>query len=73
MKSLSTLFVLVLLSTVGFAQTNVDRLVQAFDSISLERIDNWKLSPNLSSFVPADDPTKLVFDDSSWDNLSINQ
>ena len=73
MKSLSTLFVLVLLSTVGFAQTNVDRLVQAFDSISLERIDNWKLSPNLSSFVPAGDPIKIVFDDSSWDNLRINQ
>jgi alpha-mannosidase len=73
MKSLQTLVVIILFSSVVFPQTNVDKLVQALDSISLGTIDTWKVSPNLTSYIPAGDPTQLGFDDSGWQTLKLNQ
>jgi alpha-mannosidase len=73
MKILRIFIAVALLPVFGFPQTKVDRLVQAVDSISVVRIDHWKVSPNLSSYVPAGDPTKSGFNDSAWVNLKINQ
>lgn len=55
------------------AQTNVDRLVKALDSLTLSSFDEWKVSPDLKSFKPAGDPTKPGYDDSGWETLKLNQ
>jgi hypothetical protein len=73
MKYLSTLILLMMVSTMGLSQSNVDQLVQGLDSISLGCIDHWKVSPNLSSYTPAGDPTQAGFDDSGWQTLKVNQ
>jgi alpha-mannosidase len=73
MKFQRVLIAIILLPAIGFSQTKVDLLVQALDSITLERIDNWKVSPNLTSYTPQGDPTKLAFNDSAWDNLTMNR
>src|SRR5437879_5168165 len=56
------------------AQSNVDKLVNALDSISLVSFNNWKASPDLKSLKNLGDlPAQVQFDDSKWDNLKINE
>lgn len=55
------------------AQSNVDKLVQALDSLSLASFNNWKVSPDLKTLKLSGDPTQPGFDDSRWDNLKLNQ
>ncbi len=64
-----TILVPILLS----AQTNVDRLVRALDSLSLASFNDWKVSPDLKIFKPVGDPTQPGFDDSGWQTLKLNQ
>jgi alpha-mannosidase len=56
------------------AQTPVDRLVAALDSLTTVSFDTWKISPDLKGYRPQDgDPVKPGFDDSRWDDLRIAQ
>src|SRR5258706_8176305 len=75
MKKLFILATLALFS-VGFlpAQSNVDRLVRSLDSLGTVSFNNWKVSPDLKTLrAMAGDPTKPGFDDSKWDNLTLDQ
>jgi alpha-mannosidase len=56
-----------------FPQTNVDKLVRALDSLTLASYNDWKVSPDLKSYTPTGDPTKPGFDDSQWNNLTLDQ
>lgn len=56
------------------AQTPVDNLVRAIDSISTMSFDAWKISPDLKSLRGiAGDPSQPGFDDSQWDVLNLRQ
>src|SRR5207237_1157209 len=56
------------------AQSNVEKLVNALDSISLVSFNNWKTSPDLKSLRNVgEQPAQPGFDDSKWDNLKINE
>lgn len=77
-----TLITLVLSMFVSFAMasgqsqhpTNVDRLVAALDSAaSTAYVDNWKVSPDLSTAVFDGDPAKAGFDDSQWRETRLGQ
>ena len=53
-------------------QTNVDKLTQVLDSVSVVSLNDWKVSQDLT--VKRDvggDPTKPGFDDSQWGTLRI--
>ncbi len=57
-----------------FSQSHVDVLVRTLDSLSMTSYDSWKVSPDLKSLRGmTGDPTKAGFDDSRWENLSLNQ
>jgi alpha-mannosidase len=73
MNIIRCLVVILLLPLVLSAQTNVDKLVKALDSLSLASFNDWKVSPDLKGFKPNGDPTKAGFDDSSWETLKLNQ
>ena len=73
MKIIRYLAVLLLLPVLLSAQSNVDKLVKALDSLSLASFNDWKVSPDLKGFKPNGDPTKAGFDDSSWETLKLNQ
>ncbi|MFH0989235.1 MAG: glycoside hydrolase family 38 C-terminal domain-containing protein [bacterium] len=64
---------LLILATPLLAQTNVDKLVRALDTVLAVSYTNWKISPDLKSYRPAGDPTKPGFDDSQWQSLRLNQ
>lgn len=73
MKIIRWLIVILLFPVVLPAQTNVDKLVKALDSLSLVSFNDWRVSPDLKGFKPNGDPTKAGFDDSSWETLKLNQ
>ena len=56
-----------------FAQSNVDKLVRALDSLSLSSYNDWRVSPDLGGYTPQGDPTQPGFDDSKWETLQLNQ
>jgi alpha-mannosidase len=70
MKTVKALLAVLLFSLPLQAQTNVDRLVQALESLTSGSLGDWKVSPDLKS-APAlrGDPTTSPFDDSSWETL----
>ena len=52
--------------------TNVDQLVSVLDSVAVTAyVDNWKVSPDLSTAVLNGDPTSAGFDDSKWQNVKL--
>ena len=73
MKIIRWLIVILLFPVVLPAQTNVDKLGKALDSLSLVSFNDWRVSPDLKGFKPNGDPTKAGFDDSSWETLKLNQ
>ncbi len=56
-----------------FAQSSVDKLVRALDSLSLTRVDHWRMSPDLKTYKPSGDPAKPEFDDSQWTLLTLDE
>ena len=72
MKIFRCLAIVLLIPVALQAQTNVDKLVKALDSLSLASFNDWKVSPDLKGFKPNGDPTKAGFDDSSWETLRLN-
>ncbi|HUN66671.1 MAG TPA: glycoside hydrolase family 38 C-terminal domain-containing protein [Bacteroidota bacterium] len=74
MKPFITISLLLLATAAVSAQTNVDRLVRALDSLGTVSYDNWRVSPDLkNTHVVTGDPTQPGFDDSKWDTLRLNQ
>ncbi len=77
MKTLTYLFVVLLIVapfslTDAQTNTNVDKITSELDSlVSTTFIDNWKVSPDLSTTVFNGYPTSLDFDDSKWDNEKL--
>lgn len=56
------------------AQTNVDRVVRALDSLGTVSFNDWKVSPDLKNArAITGDPAQPGFDDSKWDNLKFDQ
>ncbi len=56
------------------AQTNVDRLVQTLDSLCVYKINDWKVSPDIKMLKDLKgNPSQPDFDDSQWQNLTLNQ
>ncbi|HEY6191908.1 MAG TPA: glycoside hydrolase family 38 C-terminal domain-containing protein [Bacteroidota bacterium] len=56
------------------AQTNVDKVVRALDSLGTISFNDWKVSPDLKSLRSmTGDPTKAGFDDSKWEVLKLDQ
>src|SRR6185369_11592597 len=53
-------------------KTNVDNLVAALDSLGAVAYNNWRVSPDLKSPIDGD-PSQPGFDDSKWDNLTLNK
>ena len=73
MKSLRAIVLALFIPLCLSAQTNVDKLVKALDSLSLASFNDWKMSPDLKTFKPNGDPTRAGFDDSGWQTLRLNQ
>ncbi len=56
------------------AQSNVDRLVQSLDSLCTYKLNDWKVSPDIRLLKDLKgDPSQQSFDDSQWQNLTLNQ
>ena len=73
MKPTVIILALLLYSSLLTAQTNVEKLAQTLDSLSLVSFNNWKVSPDLKALKElGDKPAQPGFDDSKWDNLNIN-
>jgi alpha-mannosidase len=56
-----------------FSQTTIDRLCRQIDSIANPNIDDWRMSPNLTTTKLGIDPTQPGFDDSKWETLKVRQ
>ena len=55
-----------------FAQTNVDKLTNTIDSLTVFSFNNWRISPNLSKPIEGN-PTSSEFDDSGWGILKVDE
>ncbi|MGA2624054.1 MAG: glycoside hydrolase family 38 C-terminal domain-containing protein [Bacteroidota bacterium] len=74
MNIVKTILILSFLSSLSVAQTRVDGLVKAIDSLATVTFDNWRVSPDLKGGRKVKgDPTKYGYDDSKWDTLRIGQ
>lgn len=76
MRSVIIPFLLCVLLPAALAQspTSVDQLTAALDSLAGMRFDNWKMSPDLKQYRPANgSPTDPRFDDSGWQTLRIGE
>ena len=65
-------FSFILSMQVNFAQSNVDKLTDALDSLTAFSFNNWKISPDLSKPIEGD-PASPDFDDSEWKTLRIDE
>jgi alpha-mannosidase len=65
------IFLFILIPFYLFAQTNVDKLVEKLNLLSEASFINWKYSTNLS--LKPSDISQKNFDDSSWQNATLNQ
>ncbi len=64
---------ILLFPLVLIAQSNVDRVAGALDSLAVVSFDNWKVSPDLKIARITGDPTKTGFNDSQWETLKLGQ
>ncbi len=74
MKTLTVLLALFVALQLSPAQTNVDRLAGALDSLGSLSFNHWKVSADLKGLRSIGDaPTKPGFDDAQWNTLSLNE
>jgi alpha-mannosidase len=73
MRSLTLFLIGIFLPLNLFAQTNVDRVIRALDSLTIVTINDWKMSPDLKLGSVRGDPTRADFDDSKWETLKLDQ
>jgi len=67
-----TFFFFILFSVLNMAQTNVDKLSDALDSLTANSFNNWRISPDLAKPIEGD-PTSSEFDDSAWGILRVDE
>ena len=68
----AVLFFFIIFSVISMAQTNVDKLSDALDSLTANSFNNWRISPDLAKPVEGD-PASSDFDDSSWGILRVDE
>ncbi|MBZ5536328.1 MAG: hypothetical protein LAO31_10270 [Acidobacteriia bacterium] len=74
MKTLRTLLTLLIVCSPLSAQTSVDKLSEALDSLTLASFNDWKMSPDLKAApVIQGDPVRGEFDDSQWETLPLGK
>ncbi|HTR80164.1 MAG TPA: glycoside hydrolase family 38 C-terminal domain-containing protein [Bacteroidota bacterium] len=73
MKKLSFFLFALFIPSMIFAQTNVDKVTSALDSMAIFAMDNWRMSPDLKHGEIAGDPTADGFNDSKWETLKIGE
>lgn len=71
-RSFILFFSIVYLMPMIFAQTNVDKLTDALDSLTANSFNNWRISPDLSKPIEGN-PASNDFDDSGWKVLRIDE
>jgi alpha-mannosidase len=73
MYKLYLLFIsMILWSNMTDAQTNVDKLSDALDSLTANSFNNWRISPDLSKPIEGN-PASAEFDDSGWGILRVDE
>ncbi len=72
MKKSFLLLTLTLWIPAIFAQTNVDKLSDALDSLTANSFNNWRISPDLAKPIEGN-PASPDFDDSNWGMLRIEE
>ncbi len=65
-------FFFIIFSGLNMAQTNVDKLSDALDSLTANSFNNWRISPDLAKPIEGD-PTSADFDDSGWNILRVEE
>jgi alpha-mannosidase len=73
MRTFLLLIMLLAISTAAYAQTPVDRLVAALDSLGSCTLNGWKMSPDLKGYRLTGDPTQADFDDSGWRTILLRE
>lgn len=73
MKKIGLVVAGIILSIQASAQTTVDRVLHALDSLTIVSVGEWKMSPDLKHGPIKGDPTRSDFDDSRWETLKLNQ
>ncbi len=71
MKFFFSLVAAIVFQFTVMAQTNVDRVAGALDSLATLQTNDLKMSPNLKFGEVKGDPTQKGFDDSQWQSLKI--
>jgi alpha-mannosidase len=73
MKRIILLVIGFVFPSTNFAQTNVDRVIHAIDSMTIVSINDWKMSSDLKFGTVLGDPRRPDFDDSKWETLKLDQ
>ena len=74
MKQIAAVALLVLFAPLTSAETRVDRVTAALDSLGKVSFDTWKVSPDLRLYRPRDGiPSDPDFDDSAWETLQAGE
>ena len=68
-RIITLLFLLV--STILFSQTNIDKITAELDLLNNAYFDDWKYSLDFN--VSMDELSKMDFDDSKWSALKLNE
>jgi alpha-mannosidase len=67
-------FLLIVINSAAFTQTNVDKVTSSLENIVKTTYNSWKISPDLKEFKPSGIlPYDPMFDDSQWKDLTLNQ
>ena len=71
-KLFTFLFLILFCTPIISAQTNVDKLSDALDSLTANSFNNWRISPDLAKPIEGN-PASPEFDDSAWGILRVNE
>jgi alpha-mannosidase len=72
MKNFSIFYLFIVCSILNVAQTKVDKLTDAIDSLTAYSFNNWRISPDLSKIIDGN-PASPSFDDSGWGILKVDE
>jgi alpha-mannosidase len=71
MKSLISFLILVSV-TAALSQSNVDMVTSDLEKLVKTSYNNWKISPDLKEFKPEIPPYSTGYNDSNWNDLTLN-
>jgi len=72
MKKIILFFLFLVCGIQNLAQTKVDKLTDAIDSLTAYSFNNWRISPDLSKKIDGN-PASPGFDDSGWGILKVDE